>query len=90
MGKAGHGPVVAILHGFGAPGDDLVALGEYMDVPAGTRFLFFRRRPSPSLMGPGGSRARWMIDMARIQADRAAGKIRDMSGEVPRGMPEAS
>ena len=28
-------------------------------------------------------------DMARIQADRAAGRIRDMSGEIPRGLIEA-
>ena len=40
-------------------------------------------------MGFGDSRAWWMIDMARIQADRAAGKSRDMSNEIPRGLPEA-
>ena len=36
----GAGPLVVLLHGFGAPGDDLVALSEYLDAPAGTRFLF--------------------------------------------------
>lgn len=84
----GHGPLLVLLHGFGAPGDDLVALGEYMDVPTGTRF-FFPEAPISIPMGFGDSRAWWMIDMARIQADRAAGKIRDISGEEPRGMPEA-
>ncbi len=84
----GAGPLVVLLHGFGAPGDDLVALSEYLDAPAGTRFLF-PEAPISIPMGFGDSRAWWMIDMARIQADRAAGKSRDMSNEIPRGLPEA-
>jgi phospholipase/carboxylesterase len=84
----GAGPLVVLLHGFGAPGDDLVALGEFLDAPAGTRFLF-PEAPISIPMGFGDSRAWWMIDMARIQADRAAGKSRDMSNEIPRGLPEA-
>jgi phospholipase/carboxylesterase len=84
----GNGPVVVLLHGYGAPGDDLVALGEYLDAPAGTRFLF---PEAPLLMplGYGDARAWWMIDMARIQADRAAGRIRDMSAEIPDGLVQA-
>ena len=35
----GDGPVVVLLHGFGAPGDDLVPLWRVMDVPRGTRFV---------------------------------------------------
>ncbi|MBA5871841.1 MAG: hypothetical protein GDA68_17885, partial [Nitrospira sp. CR2.1] len=84
----GNGPWVVLLHGFGAPGDDLVPLSEYLDAPGATRFLF-PEAPIQIPMGFGDSRAWWMIDMARIQADRAAGKVRDMSGEVPRGLPEA-
>jgi phospholipase/carboxylesterase len=84
----GNGPLVVLLHGFGAPGDDLVALSEYLDAPTGTRFLF-PEAPISIPMGFGDSRAWWMIDMARIQADRAAGKIRDISNEIPRGLPEA-
>ena len=84
----GNGPWVMLLHGFGALGDDLVPLSEYLDAPAGTRFLF-PEAPIQIPMGFGDSRAWWMIDMARIQADRAAGKVRDMSGEIPRGLPEA-
>ena len=59
-----------------------------LDAPAGTRFLF-PEAPISIPMGFGDSRAWWMIDMARIQADRAAGKSRDMSNEIPRGLPEA-
>ncbi len=84
----GSGPLVLLLHGFGAPGDDLVALSEYLDAPAGTRFLF-PEAPISIPMGFGDSRAWWMIDMARIQADRAVGKSRDMSNEIPRGLSEA-
>ena len=81
----GNGPVVILLHGFGAPGNDLVPLAEVMDVPAGTRWLF-PEGPLSLSMGFGDSRAWWMIDMARIQADRAAGRIRDLSNEVPKGL----
>ena len=87
-GGGGNGPVVVLLHGFGAPGDDLVALSEYLDAPAGTRFVF-PEAPLPVPMGYANSRAWWMIDMASIQADRAAGRTRDMSNEIPRGFPEA-
>jgi len=84
----GNGPVVILLHGFGAPGDDLVALGDVLAVPKGTRFLF-PEGPLSLSMGFGDSRAWWIIDMARLEADRAAGRVRDLSAEVPRGLPAA-
>jgi phospholipase/carboxylesterase len=84
----GKGPVVVLLHGYGAPGDDLVVLSDYLDVPAGTRFLF-PEAPISIPLGYGDARGWWIIDMARIQADRAAGRIRDMSSEIPRGLIEA-
>ncbi len=82
----GRGPAVILLHGFGAPGDDLVPLADYMAVPKGTRFLF-PEGPLSLSFGYGDARAWWLIDMARIEADRAAGRVRDLSGEVPRGLP---
>ncbi|BCA55221.1 putative Carboxylesterase [Nitrospira sp. KM1] len=84
----GDGPLVILLHGFGAPGDDLVAIGEVLTVPKGTRFLY-PEGPLSLSMGYGESRAWWLIDMARIEADRAAGRVRDLSDEVPRGLPQA-
>jgi phospholipase/carboxylesterase len=81
----GDGPVVILLHGFGAPGDDLVPLAEVIDVPAKTRWLF-PEAPLSLNMGFGNSRAWWIIDFARIQADREAGRIRDLSIEVPQGL----
>ncbi len=81
----GDGPVVILLHGFGAPGDDLVPLADVIHVPRGTRWLF-PEAPLSLNMGFGDSRAWWIIDFARIQADREAGRIRDLSVEVPQGL----
>lgn len=81
----GYGPLVILLHGFGAPGDDLVPLSDVVDVPGGTRWLF-PEGPLPLSLGFGDSRAWWIIDFARIQADRAAGRVRDMSTEIPNGL----
>jgi phospholipase/carboxylesterase len=82
----GPGPVVILLHGFGAPGDDLVPLATAVrEWPSGTRWLF-PEAPLPLNMGYGNSRAWWIIDMARIQSDRAAGKVRDLSVEIPKGL----
>jgi len=84
----GNGPVVMLLHGFGAPGVDLVPLADWLAVPIGTRFIF-PEGPLSLSMGFGDSRAWWFIDMARLEADRAAGLVRDLSQEVPRGLPQA-
>lgn len=84
----GDGPAVILLHGFGAPGDDLVPLAEVLSVPKGTRFLF-PEGPLSMSFGYGDARAWWLIDMARLEADRAAGRVRDLSGEVPRGLQPA-
>ena len=84
----GNGPLVMLLHGYGAPGDDLVPLAEVTSAPSGTRWVF-PEGPLPLGMGYGDSRAWWLIDMARLEADRAAGRVRDLSGDVPRGLPQA-
>ena len=81
----GDGPVILLLHGFGAPGDDLIPLAEVIQVPTGTRWLF-PEAPLSLNMGFGDSRAWWIIDFARIQEDRAAGRIRDLSVEIPQGL----
>lgn len=84
----GEGPLVVLLHGFGAPGDDLVPLAEVLEVPRGTRWLF-PEAPLSLNMGFGDARAWWLIDMARMQADRAAGCVRDLSTEIPAGLGSA-
>lgn len=84
----GNGPVVILLHGFGAPGDDLVSLADVMTVPAGTRFVF-PKGPLSLSFGPRDARAWWLIDMARIAADQAAGRVRDLSQDIPKGLAPA-
>lgn len=85
---SGEGPLVVLLHGFGAPGDDLVALWNYLKTPYEVRFLF----PAAPLnldMGFGDARAWWMLDMERIMKARAQGQWDELSQEIPRGLPPA-
>ncbi|HKP01222.1 MAG TPA: hypothetical protein VJU02_06295, partial [Nitrospiraceae bacterium] len=84
----GRGPLVLLLHGFGAPGDDLLSLADTLDVPTGTRFVF-PEGPLTLSFGPRDARAWWIIDMARIAADQAVGRIRDLSQEIPKGLAPA-
>ena len=84
----GNGPVVILLHGFGAPGDDLVSLADVLNVPTGTRFVF-PEGPLSLSFGPRDARAWWLIDMARIAADQAAGRVRDLSQDIPKGLAPA-
>ena len=84
----GRGPLVLLLHGFGAPGDDLLSLADTLDVPTGTRFVF-PEGPLTLRFGPRDACAWWIIDMARIAADQAVGRIRDLSQEIPKGLAPA-
>lgn len=82
------GPVVVLMHGFGAPGDDLVSLGQALSAPAGTRFVF---PEAPLDLGPQffGGRAWWEIDMVKLQMALATGAFRNLSEEVPPGLDAA-
>jgi phospholipase/carboxylesterase len=82
----GDGPVVVLLHGFGAPGDDLASLWRVIAAPRGTRFVF--PEAPVALPGLGEARAWWMLDVARLEGI-ARGEMRDLSGEVPEGLSEA-
>jgi phospholipase/carboxylesterase len=82
---AGQGPLVILLHGFGAPGDDLVQLHRVIDAPAGTRFLF---PEAPIALPPPytGGRAWWNIDIAGLERAMATGEVRDLTRDVPDGL----
>jgi phospholipase/carboxylesterase len=82
---SGDGPLVVLLHGFGAPGDDLVALWRHLNIPNEVRFLF-PAAPIQLDMGFGDARAWWMIDMERITQARARGQWDALSQEIPRGL----
>jgi len=77
--------VVVLLHGWGAPGTDLVPLGDELEAP-GRLFVF----PEAPLVSPGGGRAWWPLDLERLQAERLRGHERDLRAELPPGMEEAS
>jgi phospholipase/carboxylesterase len=83
----GAGPMVVLLHGFGAPGDDLVSLWKMIRVPNVVRFVF---PAAPLTLNGGlqGGRAWWMLDMERIARDMASGRGRDVHA-VPQGLSEA-
>src|ERR1700742_496714 len=83
----GEGPLVVLLHGFGAPGDDLVPMWRAIGAPRGTRFVL---PAAPLSLGPqyAGGRAWWNIDMEARLRRQALGDKRDLT-EVPAGMVEA-
>lgn len=86
--------VVVLCHGFGAPGNDLVSVGQELTwaVPSlaqSTRFVFPAAPLSLDAMGWGDSRAWWMIDMVKLQMAQQTGQMRDLRTENPAGMAEA-
>ena len=81
----GAGPVVVLLHGYGAPGTDLVPLWRELAVPASVRFVF---PEAPLDLGFGG-RAWWPIDMARLQDRFSASGAQRLIAEVPEGIAAA-
>jgi phospholipase/carboxylesterase len=90
----GDGPVVVLLHGYGAPGDDLVPLHRVLDVPRGTRFVFphapidMAEDPRMAAMGVS-SRAWWEIDLMALEQALARGRTRDLKAEHPPALPAA-
>src|ERR1700722_10777977 len=85
----GDGPVVVLLHGFGAPGDDLVPLWRALSTPAGTRFVFPEAPLDLGAAGyPGGARAWWLVDLETRIRRRALGEPWD-EADVPGGLEAA-
>jgi phospholipase/carboxylesterase len=84
----GAGPLIVLLHGFGAPGDDLVPLAAELALPPAVRLLF----PAAPLALDQGffeSRAWWPIDWERRERALAKGHMLDLSEEEPEGLAEA-
>ncbi len=70
--------VVVLLHGYGAPGDDLVALAEALPFEKGTRYVF-----PEAPIDLGGGRAWWMIDWAERAQFERSGDWRGYTERVP-------
>jgi phospholipase/carboxylesterase len=86
VGPAEAATTCVLFHGFGAPGDDLVALAGELDVPV--RFVF---PEAPLALGGlyGDARAWWLLDLARLEDELRRGVPRDRRDEIPEGLPEA-
>lgn len=84
----GDGPVVVLLHGFGAPGEDLVPLWREVDAPREVRWVF-PAAPLPVDELYPGARAWWMIDLERMQRMLARSAVDELVREVPAGLAPA-
>src|SRR5690349_618718 len=85
----GDGPVVVLLHGYGAPGEDLVPLGRELGLGRDVRFVFPEAHLRLQGMGSWDARAWWPIDMERLQVAIATGNARDLTRERPEGLDVA-
>jgi len=84
----GSGPVVVLLHGFGAPGTDLVGLAEDLAAPPDTRFVF-PEAPEVADVGmppPYEGRAWWQIDMLNLQLAVMSRNFEALAEHVPDGL----
>jgi phospholipase/carboxylesterase len=86
---------VIVCHGFGAPGTDLVPLGQMMlqasqKLAGAARFYFPEAPLDLSSMGMWGSRAWWMIDIEALNRAISEGGFRERArNDRPEGMLEA-
>jgi phospholipase/carboxylesterase len=87
----GDGPVLVLMHGFGAPATDLVPLFRAISVPPEVRFVFPAAPLLLDAVAPDevAARAWWMIDVARLQAAVLSGDAVDLARENPPGLKAA-
>ncbi|HEY6077343.1 MAG TPA: hypothetical protein VIW29_00975 [Polyangiaceae bacterium] len=87
----GDGPLLVLLHGYGAPGDDLVPLARQLQAPRSVRFAF----PAAPLQLEAGSppdasgRAWWHLDMVELQRAIMQQDYATLTSRVPAGLSEA-
>jgi phospholipase/carboxylesterase len=87
----GTGPMLVLMHGYGAPAEDLVPLGRQLAVDPSVRFAF---PAAPHLLEMGlpkeqAGRAWWQIDMAELQRAIMMRDYETLTGRVPDGLAEA-
>lgn len=86
---AADGPVIVLLHGFGADANDLLSLHKVVATPPGTRWVV---PDAPLTLGISplfGGRAWFPIDQDAVQRAAAAGTHRDLSQVTPNGLDDA-
>jgi phospholipase/carboxylesterase len=84
----GNGPMLVLLHGYGAPGDDLVPLARQLVVPSNVRFAF-PAAPLALEMGGSSARAWWELDMVELQRAVMLGDFETLKTRVPAGLSAA-
>lgn len=87
----GSGPMLVLLHGYGAPGEDLVPLARQLQVERSVRFAF---PAAPLLLQPGvppeaSGRAWWHLDMVELQRAVMERDYKTLTERVPDGLSEA-
>ena len=87
--ESADGPVILLLHGYGASAYDLLPLHQELQSPPGTSWYFpngFVKVPlGPNMYG----RAWFPIDIAALEQALAQGDYRDLSSIIPEGLPAA-
>ncbi|MCG6156177.1 alpha/beta hydrolase [Rubinisphaera margarita] len=86
--------LAVFAHGFGAPGTDLVALGEELfqiddELVGQVAFVFPAAPLSLEHMGMPGGRAWWEINMMRLQQMLETNRIEELVNTEPPGLREA-
>ncbi|WP_397568402.1 alpha/beta hydrolase [Schlesneria sp. T3-172] len=85
--------VVVLCHGYGAPGTDLVPLGQMLlrqpRMASSVQFIFPEAPLSLEDLGMPDGRAWWPIDMRRLQMAAALGTFRDLRKDCPDELPVA-
>jgi phospholipase/carboxylesterase len=87
----GTGPLLLLMHGYGAPAEDLVPLARQLSVAKEVRFAF---PAAPLVLEMGlppeaSGRAWWPIDMVELQRAVMLGDTATLTGRVPSGLSEA-
>jgi len=86
--------LVVALHGYGAPGDDLVPLTQHWlealsAIGMNVRFVFPAAPHSLTELGIPGGRAWWPLNMQRLMELVAAGDFLELCVHEPPGISEA-
>lgn len=81
---------LVLLHGFGAPGTDLVGLERAITTNVPTRFIYLQAPHTlDGQTGPHAGRAWWHIDMMALHIARMTGALEELAGHKPDGLDEA-
>ena len=87
--------LVVFCHGYGAPGNDLVSVGEYLcqndsSISENICFIFPEGPLSLDNVGLLGARAWWEIELPSLTRPIDGIDPRDLSKDIPKGMTLAS